>query len=212
MIKISLQTKPYRYTVYTYLFVLVAFFWLAAKTAYGDERIEVQRLSASTWQIDNGSWHYRNSFDGRLTTSWGTGRYFSPNVEWLQLSFDTEAVLERLEIATGLQGDPANFARNGRPREILLHFSDGSSQKILLADQLGYQNISLQPVKTRWLRLLVTKIYWGDRSSELTSDFGIAELRCYGSMFLQPKPLVPIRGVINLETQPNALGTTPLQK
>jgi hypothetical protein len=149
----------------------------------------IQRAVASQWQQEPAGFYFRKAMDGNPLTSWGTGGKFQGG-EWIQLYFDHSVILTQLELAIGLQADPANFKSNGRVKTAELTFSDGTKQTVGFEDKMGYQRRTLFPVRTRWVRISVTEIYPGAQG-DLTRDFGVAEIRCYGAEALPRVSLMP---------------------
>jgi hypothetical protein len=148
----------------------------------------VSRFLASTWQRQTTvrgvvlpSFPDFRAVDGELSTSWGTGRAFSPDREWITLYFDEPIFLARLQVAIGIQaqGSP-NFLTNGRPCDVRLEFSDGSYYDTRFLDVLGYQDKDIPPVWTRWVRLRIRSIYEpASIEAGVNDDVGIAEIKAY---------------------------------
>jgi hypothetical protein len=175
------------------------------------EKIQIVKASVSNWQIDDNTpsryaeYHYRFAFDGKLETSWGTGGNFAARKkDWIILYLERPVFVTKIRVAPGLQPpiNPksprsayANYADNGRPKDITLIFSDQTKQRITIEDfkedpmneehikkglKLGFRDHDLWPVYTSWVWLQVDSIHAGSLKKGLTEDFGIAEIEIYG--------------------------------
>jgi hypothetical protein len=155
------------------------------------ELIPITRAAASNWQ--DREFYYTKAFDGNLTTSWGTGGSFKERgSEWITLYLDRPVFVTKINIAPGLQvpslpqkSSLSFFTDNGRPHNISATFSDGSEQNINLVDfrseeEIGFQERSIRPTRTRWVRLQINSIYPGAEGGPKTQDVGIAEIEIYG--------------------------------
>jgi hypothetical protein len=73
--------------------------------------------------------------------------------EWLELTLEQPATVEQLRIYTREGDDSAHIA------EATLVFADDSEQTIELAEETGWQDVSLEPVDTESVRIVIDDIH-----------------------------------------------------
>ena len=117
----------------------------------------------------------QNLLDGKLATAWNEDAPGDGEGEWVRFGFAGIVSVARIDIANGYQSDPTTYANNPRVHELRLTFSDGSSQRIELQDETGYQTLKLQTKKTEWVRMTIVSTYPGDR----WHDAALSEVRFY---------------------------------
>jgi len=100
--------------------------------------------------------------DGRLSTPWAEGEASAGLGDWIEFQFGEEVMLSRLELYGGNWDSREFFLRNNRLKSIQVKFSNGSSQKLELADKMERQVLPLTaPVKTRSVRIVLKEVYPG---------------------------------------------------
>ncbi|MDB4951949.1 MAG: activator of osmoprotectant transporter ProP [Gemmatimonadetes bacterium] len=113
--------------------------------------------------------------DADESTVWVEGAAGDGIGEWIDVEFPTNTRISRIDIANGYNRG-VRFSENGRVRQALLTFSDGSSQMIDLLDRRGIQTFTLTPLRTQSLRLTIRSAYPGTR----WSDTALGEIRVWG--------------------------------
>jgi hypothetical protein len=73
--------------------------------------------------------------------------------EWIELTLAEAATVEQLRIYTRESDDSAHIA------EATLVFADDSEQQIELAEETGWQDVTLEPVDTETVRIVIDSIH-----------------------------------------------------
>jgi hypothetical protein len=133
--------------------------------------------SSSLPRTDTHSYDAQNLLDAKLATAWNEDAPGDGEGEWVRFGFAEIVTIGRIDIANGYQSDKTTYANNPRVRELRLTFSDGSSQRVQLKDEMGYQTITLEPKKTEWLRMTIVSTYPGEK----WADAALSEVRLYGA-------------------------------
>lgn len=108
------------------------------------------------------------AFDGDLATGWAPGEGVGASI---QATFATTATLTHLRLYF--------IAPSGsRVRELRLSFDDGSDQTFRVADQHGWQELVVQPVRTRSVRL--TALALTDLAQRRGLPVYLPEVECWG--------------------------------
>jgi hypothetical protein len=113
--------------------------------------------------------------DADESTVWVEGAEGDGIGEWIELELPAASRISRIDVANGYDRG-VRFSQNGRVRQALLTFSDGSSQRIDLLDRRGIQTFTLSPVRTNSVRVTIRSVYPGTR----WSDTAIGEIRVWG--------------------------------
>ena len=111
--------------------------------------------------------------DGLLATSWVEGVSGYGVGQEITLTFDDVYNIDGFVINAGYQRSERLYDKNSRPSEILLTFSDGTSESFLLDDIFRSQHINLtSPVMTDSVTLTILSAYRGTSFD----DTAIAEI------------------------------------
>ena len=131
--------------------------------------------SASSTRNAAGSLTYlpNNCIDGNLATAWVEGVEGSGIGEWIRFDFDREVELLRVRLAPGYFKSSQSWVRNNRLAATTIFLSDGTSRIWYLNDRMEQQDLDLEGVKTRWVRMTINQIYPGTVDSE---DSPISEI------------------------------------
>ncbi|WP_144019066.1 NADase-type glycan-binding domain-containing protein [Paucidesulfovibrio gracilis] len=100
-----------------------------------------------------------NLVDNDPATAWAEGVTGDGRGEWVLFEFGRAVRLERLGIRNGWQ-DEGEYGDNSRPGELELEFSDGSTMRMPLADESGWQYLEMDR-PTRWVRLTLASVVAG---------------------------------------------------
>lgn len=143
----------------------------------GGELVPVISASASSTLPAEGENDYRalNVIDGRLSTCWSEDVDGKGVGEWIRLDLGESTTLVTIEIANGYQKDQRRFDGNPRVETLRVEYSDGSSQRVRLHDDMGFQIIAAPPSPTEWVKLVIESTYPGDT----WQDTSISEVRLY---------------------------------
>lgn len=130
---------------------------------------KIRSVESSPSLEENGIVHGpEHAFDKDMTTAWNEGFEGSGEGSYITFFMEETCTLRGMTIYSGFQLPERLFRMNARPREILLVFSDGSSETYTLADVTGPQTILLPtPRNTDSITLLVTSVYPGSDYDDL---------------------------------------------
>lgn len=104
-------------------------------------------------------WGPGHLVDGDPTTAWGVG---GPGKDaWATFSFVDKKWVREFRIIPGDGTLGSMYKMYNRPRRITLRFSDGSSQRFELKDELQMQYLQLKPVETTYVKLDIDSVYKG---------------------------------------------------
>jgi serine/threonine protein kinase len=146
-----------------------------------------------------------NVLDQDSATSWVEGTDGPGIGEQILLSFEQPITATRLGINVGFDRDADIFYANNRLRRAQLIFADGSTQSSEFDDQRGVQHVSLEPVTTTSIAIIIDDVYKGRQFD----DTAIAEVEVWG---LPAPTLPPLSEGQQTRTTPDAahdLWTTP---
>ena len=113
---------------------------------------------------DLGTHSPKNLYDGWESTNWTEGVKGYGIGEYVILNFDGTYAVKSLTILIGshYQGTTTYYEKNGRPSELLLTFSDGSTYTVHLKDTAKEQTISFdQYYYTDSIKLTIKDVYPG---------------------------------------------------
>jgi len=113
--------------------------------------------------------------DGRWGTVWVEGAPGDGVGEWIELQLGSPVAVAKVGVVNGYGKGP-RYRENARVREAELRFSDGSAQRIHLADSNDLQYFDLSPNTTTAVRLTIVSVYPGTR----WDDVAIGEIRLWG--------------------------------
>ena len=118
-----------------------------------------------------------NTIDGSYRTAWVENASGDGIGEWIKLSFDRTYTINGIEISNGYKKSADLYAKNNRPRQVRLHFSDGSYQDYDLADTFeGAQRLTFpEPVTTNSVMIELLSVYSGSKYQ----DTCITELQVF---------------------------------
>ena len=120
----------------------------------------IQSIRVSGIHEDNGNqWGPKNLVDGDPTTAWGVG---GPGKDsWAIFFFEKKKWVREFRIIPGYGTLGSMYKTYNRPRKITLRFSDGTSQRFELKDELQMQYLPLKPVETKYINLDIDSVYKG---------------------------------------------------
>ncbi len=151
--------------------------------------IEVATVSAtSTYPEEAGvSYNPQNAIDGKQSTVWVEGDTNGSGLgESVQFTFESSTKVQSFRIWSGNYYSYDFWQRHNRIKEIEVEFSDGSTQKYTLKDEMVPQMVQLEtPVETSTVRIEVKSVY---RGSTFT-DTVISEVIFYDD---QPESVLSI--------------------
>lgn len=114
--------------------------------------------------------------DKDIATAWVEGVEGQGVGESLTFYFDKEYMVNGININAGYQKNADVYAKNSRPAEIKVSFSNGASQNYVLQDVNGIQEIILEePVYTEYITFTIESVYEGNRYE----DTVISEISIY---------------------------------
>lgn len=118
-----------------------------------------------------------NTIDGSYRTAWVENADGDGIGEWIKLSFDRTYTINGIEISNGYKKSADLYAKNNRPRQVRLHFSDGSYQDYDLTDTFeGAQRLTFpEPVTTNSIMIELLSVYPGTKYQ----DTCITELQVF---------------------------------
>jgi hypothetical protein len=140
-----------------------------SNTKSGKQDIRIYATASSALKPSNiGNYNAQNVIDKDITTPWVEGAAGLGTNEWIKLDFSKAINVKSLRLINGYNytsndkiGD--RFAKNGRVKTARLEFSDGSSQKIQLADNNKWQTFDIAGKKTQMVRLVIESGYKGSK-------------------------------------------------
>lgn len=114
--------------------------------------------------------------DGSLDTAWVEGALGQGVGESVMITFDNTYEVSGIRINAGYQKTAALYNSNSRPSQLLLTFSDDSSQLFSLEDICGMQSIQFQtPVQTDYIKITIEGVFAGSKYE----DTVISEIELY---------------------------------
>lgn len=143
--------------------------------------IPVKSIKASSSFSDKDvSYDASYASDSRLSTIWMEGEEGSGLGDWIEFSFEKDVTVSKLVFYNGNWDSRDFYQRYNRVKSFQVKFSNGSIQKIDLADKMEKQVVALEkPVTTKSLRLVLKEVYKGTTFQ----DTPISEV-----MFFSPDP------------------------
>ena len=119
--------------------------------------------------------------DGNPQTAWNTNGAETGDAtgQWIELSAPGLQHVSSISILPGFCKDPDIWAKNRRPHEIEVSFSDGSSFTADLNDTFNqYQSLPLSaPVDTTFVRITIRSSYAPTYNGRVYDDCAISEIR-----------------------------------
>jgi len=112
--------------------------------------------------------------DGVRDTSWCEGNKTNDgSAEWLEVHFQGAKKISKMNICTGVCQMLGTLHKDtNAPTALTVSFSDGSSQKVSVADKAMPQSISLNPRTAEWARVTIDTV----RKGKSYDDACISEL------------------------------------
>lgn len=104
-----------------------------------------------------------NICDGKLTTAWVEGVSGYGVNESITLRLPSGTLVSSMTINAGYQKSASLYAKNCRPQEITVIFSDGSSRSFVLKDVNAAQTLSLGQVVTDSVTVRIDSVYSGTK-------------------------------------------------
>jgi hypothetical protein len=127
--------------------------------------VKISAVSSSTTLAGDGTVSYAetNIQDHKQSTVWVEGDEAGSGLgDWVEVQFEGEIQLTSFRIWNGNYYSYDFWNRHNRIKELEVLFSDGTSQKFTLADQMVPELVTLdKPVKTSSAQLRIKGIYGG---------------------------------------------------
>lgn len=143
------------------------------------EVLNISNSDCSSILHDSTSINYGSAkaIDGDFSTVWSEGVSGYGEGEWLRLDLDSTYTIQKIKIVNGLVNKNNGYYNNNRPKSLTLSFSDGSSQTIYLEDDnMGYQLVEINPVKSNFVKFTINSVYSGSKYD----DTCIADIEILG--------------------------------
>jgi hypothetical protein len=122
--------------------------------------------ASSVRRQDNGNFYFPNfAFDNKPATAWCEGASGEGIGEWLNFEFDRTVNLRQIKIQPGYFKNPQIWRDNNRVAAALIEFSDGTSRRATLSDQMQAQTVEVGQKQTRWVRITIEDVYAGAHDS-----------------------------------------------
>lgn len=115
------------------------------------------------------------SIDQLRNTYWAEGAPGKGEGQTLILTFDVPAEIARVGFTPGASAKPEEFVAKGRPKELHLVFSDGSSADISLEDKAEFQDFDVVAKGVTRVEVQIVSVY-GSLQSE---DCALAEVEFF---------------------------------
>lgn len=115
------------------------------------------------------------AMDGKQSTAWVEGDDGSGLGSWLELDLGGTKTINRIRIWGGLWYSAEYWERANRPKDLEVKFSDGSTQKITLTNEMKVQDFPLSAKSTSSVRLRVESVH----SGSTWHDTAISEVQVY---------------------------------
>lgn len=141
--------------------------------------LNISNSDCSSILHDSTSINYGSAkaIDGDFSTVWSEGVSGYGQGEWLRLDLDSTYTIQKIKIVNGLVNKSNGYYNNNRPKSLTLSFSDGSSQTIYLEDDnMGYQLVEINPVKSNFVKFTINSVYSGSKYD----DTCIADIEILG--------------------------------
>lgn len=101
--------------------------------------------------------------DGKQATPWIEGADGAGLGEYIKTDFAAETTVTSLNIWAGCWYNSAYWKHFARPKQVVVEFSDGSSQEFTLKDEFIPQPLALTaPKKTTSIKIKIKSVYSGD--------------------------------------------------
>jgi hypothetical protein len=126
--------------------------------------------SSTRMAVQANTYYASNAMDGKRNTAWIEGVDGAGLGEWIRFDFDREIVLHRILWQPGYFKSPQIWAENNRLAAVTAYFSDGSSRELTFTDQMESQKIDVGSVRTRWVRFIITSVYYGSDPDTAVSE------------------------------------------
>jgi serine/threonine protein kinase len=118
--------------------------------------------ASSTRPAEPGKTYYpTNIVDGNLNTAWDEHADGPGLGSWVQCNFDREVALDSIQIYPGYFKGAYIWSINNRLAAATFYFSDGSSRSATFPDLMQPQDLATGGVRTRWVKLVIDRIYPG---------------------------------------------------
>ena len=123
--------------------------------------------------------HY--AYDGKPETAWQEGVDGHGTDEWIQFDFRSKWKVKNIRLINGYskysKSGIDRHPQNSRIKTAILHFSDKTTQEIHLTDTREWQEITIDPVSTWSVKLVIKDYYPGSK----WADNGLSEIEFYGN-------------------------------
>jgi hypothetical protein len=132
--------------------------------------------ASSTLSEYNMSHSANRLVDGNLTTAWVEGVDGQGIGEYVIFELDDIYRVKGFDIYPGYHKKYSLFQKNSRPREIMVEFSDGTSETYWMSDSMEKQTFVFdEEKKTDFIKVIIKDVYPGSKYK----DTVISEIRFY---------------------------------
>lgn len=138
--------------------------------------VKIASVTASGTKMNDDTGKYDPKFvsDGKQQSFWVEGGEGSGLGSWVQLNFAGPTNVTALQIWNGSWYSYDFWERHSRIKEVELEFSDGTKQKMDLADSKVMERVDLgKTVKAEWVKVKIKSVYSGNTFN----DTGISEIQ-----------------------------------
>ncbi|HZD60996.1 MAG TPA: discoidin domain-containing protein [Anaerolineae bacterium] len=127
---------------------------------FAKNKKSVHKVAASSAHVEDKKKFIADyAVDEDAITAWGVGG--PGKKEWLTASFGKKKWVREFRIIPGYGKLEGMYKYFNRPRDVILRFSDGSSQRFELKDMLEMQYFPVKPVQTKYVKLEIESVYKG---------------------------------------------------
>lgn len=138
--------------------------------------VPIKSVTASSYYTESGNYAPERIADHKVGTSWVEGDPGSGLGAWVELDLGGEFNVSAVRVWAGDWYSHDSWTQAGRPKEIELKFSDGTTELKPLTDKKSAQLIEFTPRKTSKIRIRLKAVY----SGTTWSDTGISEVQVVG--------------------------------
>jgi hypothetical protein len=129
--------------------------------------------------VEGVSYAPKNLRDNKSTTVWVEGESGSGLGSWVDLDLGSSQEINGIRLWAGVWASGDFWTRHNRPKEILLTFDDGSTQLVMLEDEMKMFDIPVDggSKTTQKVRITIKSVYNGSTFD----DTGISEVQVYNN-------------------------------
>ncbi|MEZ4321430.1 MAG: discoidin domain-containing protein [Myxococcota bacterium] len=124
-------------------------------------RVDVKSASASSeYTSDKGEYAAKKAVDGKVSTGWAEGDKSNGPGQYLELDLGGAKEVAEIRFWGGNWFSTSSFQQTMRPNEVELGYSDGSTEKINIPDEMKMYSYKLpKPVKTSTIKVTIRSVH-----------------------------------------------------